>query len=46
MCHLKIKMLSPGDFKMLIKENRRGNVLCNFFQGFFFACPVLAKLNS
>lgn len=43
-CHVKIKRLSPGDFKMPIKENRRGNVL--IFFSFFFSYPVLAKSNS
>lgn len=44
-CHFKIKRLSPGDFKMLIKENGRGNVLSHFFffQFYCLSCPCKVK---
>ena len=50
-CHLKIKMLSPGDFKMLSKENRSKRALqlsdffLIFFLFFFFClfCPCKVK---
>lgn len=51
-CHLKIKMLSPGDFKMLSKENRSKRALqlsdffLIFFLFFFSAYSVLAKSKS
>lgn len=46
-CHLKIKMLSSGDFTTPSKENRSGHVLSNFFSDFcLFVYPVFSKSKS